>query len=51
MDSSSASERALVTASLEALQSTEQRDLMNLVDRLRRAGLSSVLQLPQIVVC
>jgi len=39
------------TTSLEALQCTEQRELMDLVDRLRRAGLSSILQLPQIVVC
>ena len=38
------------TASLESLQSTEQRELMDLVDRLRRAGLSSLLPLPQIVV-
>ena len=39
------------TSSLEALQSSEQRELMDLVDRLRRAGLSTLLQLPQIVVC
>jgi hypothetical protein len=42
---------SITTASLEALQTTEQRELMDLVDRLRHAGLSSVLQLPQIVVC
>jgi Dynamin family len=36
---------------LDNLQSTEQRNLMNLVDRLRRAGLNTLLQLPQIVVC
>jgi GTPase SAR1 family protein len=36
---------------MEALQSTEQRQLMDLVDQLRRSGLNSVLQLPQIVVC
>lgn len=39
------------TSSLEALQSSEQRELMDLVGRLRRAGLSTLLQLPQIVVC
>jgi hypothetical protein len=39
------------TASLEALQGTEQRKILDLVDRLRRAGLSSILQLPQLVVC
>ncbi|OAL71777.1 hypothetical protein A7D00_3807 [Trichophyton violaceum] len=44
-------EAIMATESLAGLQSIEQRDLMNLVDRLRRAGLSSVLQLPQIVVC
>ncbi|PGH20399.1 hypothetical protein AJ80_03544 [Polytolypa hystricis UAMH7299] len=42
---------ALTNNSLEALQSAEQRELLDLVDRLRRGGLSSVLQLPQIVVC
>lgn len=41
----------LTTTSLEALQTAEQRALMDLIDQLRRAGLSSVLQLPQIVVC
>ncbi|EFE38018.1 dynamin GTPase, putative [Trichophyton verrucosum HKI 0517] len=44
-------EAMMATESLVGLESIEQRDLMNLVDRLRRAGLSSVLQLPQIVVC
>ena len=39
------------TSSLEALHGNEQRKIMDLVDRLRRAGLSSVLKLPQIVVC
>ncbi|KAM5465039.1 hypothetical protein MauCBS54593_006672 [Microsporum audouinii] len=44
-------EATVTNDSMAGLQSIEQRDLMNLVDRLRRAGLSSVLQLPQIVVC
>ncbi|EGD94406.1 hypothetical protein TESG_01924 [Trichophyton tonsurans CBS 112818] len=44
-------EATMASESLAGLQSIEQRDLMNLVDHLRRAGLSSVLQLPQIVVC
>jgi hypothetical protein len=39
------------TTSLEALLGSEQRDLMDLVDKLRRSGLSAHLQLPQIVVC
>jgi Dynamin family len=38
-------------ASLEALPGTEQRKIMDLADRLRRAGLSSILKLPQLVVC
>jgi hypothetical protein len=37
--------------SLVSLQNAEQRELMDLVDRLRRIGLNSILQLPQIVVC
>ncbi|KAI1941147.1 hypothetical protein LOZ66_001655 [Ophidiomyces ophidiicola] len=41
----------LTNSSLEALQNSEHRELMDLVDSLRRTGLSSVLQLPQIVVC
>jgi hypothetical protein len=41
----------MTTGSLEALQSAEQRELLDLVDNLRRTGLSSFLQLPQIVVC
>ena len=48
---SSMSKPTMTTASIEALQSSEQRELMDLVDGLRRAGLSAVLQLPQIVVC
>jgi len=39
------------TSSIKAFLSDEQRELMDLVDQLRRAGLSSILQLPQIVVC
>lgn len=39
------------TSSLDGLHSKDQRNFMDLVDRLRRAGLSSILQLPQIVVC
>jgi hypothetical protein len=50
-DSRGASIPLPTTNSLEALQSDEQRGLMDLVDRLRRNGLSSFLQLPQIVVC
>ncbi|KAF1810946.1 hypothetical protein P152DRAFT_489969 [Eremomyces bilateralis CBS 781.70] len=42
---------AIVAPPLDELQSKEQGELIDLVVRLRRAGLSSVLQLPQIVVC
>jgi len=41
----------LTTSSLDALQSDDQRKVMDVVDKLRRTGLSSVLQLPQLVVC
>ncbi|OJD12003.1 hypothetical protein AJ78_07335 [Emergomyces pasteurianus Ep9510] len=44
-------DKVLMNSSLKAFQSTEQHELLDLVDRLRRAGLSSILQLPQIVVC
>lgn len=44
-------EELLQNSSLDALQDTEQREIMDIVDRLRRTGLSSVLQLPQLVVC
>ena len=33
----------MATVSIEALQSSEQRELMDLVDQLRRAGLSTFL--------
>ncbi|OJD26516.1 hypothetical protein ACJ73_02097 [Blastomyces percursus] len=49
-DPSATGTPSLSTTSLEALQSVEQCKFMGLVDKLRRAGLSSVLQLPQIVV-
>lgn len=45
------SEQIMLMASIEALQSSEQRELMDLVDRLRRAGLNTFLQPPQIIVC
>ncbi|KAF2098337.1 hypothetical protein NA57DRAFT_66664 [Rhizodiscina lignyota] len=43
--------KLLSNVSLEALQGTEQRKIMDIVDKLRRTGLSTVLELPQIVVC
>jgi hypothetical protein len=42
---------AVTTASLQALQSADQRKLMDIVDKLRRTGLSGVVELPQLVVC
>ena len=39
------------TSSLEALQSDEQRNVLNIVDQLRKCGLESMLSLPQLVVC
>ena len=39
------------TSSLDALQSQDSRRVMDIVDKLRRSGLSGVVQLPQLVVC
>ncbi|KAF9695670.1 hypothetical protein EKO04_006310 [Ascochyta lentis] len=39
------------TASLEALQSDEQRLVLDTVAQVRKCGLESVLALPQLVVC
>jgi hypothetical protein len=41
---------ALTNDSLRALHSTDQRKVLDIVDNLRRIGLNSLLQLPQIVV-
>ncbi|KAI9850445.1 MAG: hypothetical protein M1838_005657 [Thelocarpon superellum] len=40
-----------ITDSLESLQTNEQRQVLDIVSRLRKCGLDSVLSLPQIVVC
>jgi hypothetical protein len=42
---------AVTTDSLEALQSDEQRKVLDIVDHLRRQGLGGVVELPQLVVC
>jgi hypothetical protein len=42
---------AVTTSSLKALQSDDQRKVMDIVDKLRRTGLSGVVGLPQLVVC
>jgi len=42
---------AVTTAALEALQTDEQRKVLDIVDDLRRQGLSGILELPQLVVC
>ena len=44
-------ETTLTTASLKALQSDGERKIMDIVDKLRRTGLSTILELPQLVVC
>ncbi|GAB1742598.1 hypothetical protein NU219Hw_g8136t1 [Hortaea werneckii] len=41
---------AIGTTSLDALQSQDSRRVMDIVDKLRRSGLSGVVQLPQLVV-
>lgn len=40
---------AVTTNSLKALQSEDQRKIMDLVDKLRRIGLSGIVELPQIM--
>ena len=42
---------AITTSSLKALQSADQRKVMDIVDKLRRTGLSGIVELPQLVVC
>jgi hypothetical protein len=44
-------ENAATTNSLQELQSADQRKVMDIVDKLRRTGLSSIVELPQLVVC
>ncbi|KAF2748951.1 GTP-binding protein [Sporormia fimetaria CBS 119925] len=41
----------ITTGSLEALQSDGQRKILDIVDDLRRQGLSGIVGLPQLVVC
>ena len=41
---------AVTTNSLKALQSEDERKVMDIVDKLRRTGLSGVVELPQLVV-
>lgn len=40
-----------ITTSLKDLQSDEQRNVLNIVDQLRKCDLESMLFLPQLVVC
>lgn len=42
---------AVTTSSLKALQSEGQRKVMDIVDKLRRTGLSGIVGLPQLVAC
>lgn len=39
---------AVTTSSLKALQSDDQRKVMDIVDKLRRTGLSGIVALPQL---
>lgn len=41
----------LSTSSLNALQSREQQQLLNEIDKLRAYGISDIISLPQLVVC
>ncbi|TKA36176.1 hypothetical protein B0A54_12806 [Friedmanniomyces endolithicus] len=45
-----AAPKTIGSSSLDALQSTDSRRVMDIVDKLRRSGLSGILQLPQLVV-
>jgi len=47
---SSTGPQSVTTSSLDALQSADSVKVMNVVDKLRRSGLSGILQLPQLVV-
>jgi hypothetical protein len=39
------------TDSLKKLQSTDERRILDVVDKLRRTGLNGTIELPQLVVC
>ncbi|KAI9764888.1 MAG: hypothetical protein M1839_005691, partial [Geoglossum umbratile] len=39
------------TSSLDALQTTDQRKVLNIVDSLRQCGIDDIIPLPQLVVC
>jgi hypothetical protein len=41
----------LTTDSLKRLQSSDERRLLDVVDKLRRIGLNGTIELPQLVVC
>jgi hypothetical protein len=41
---------AVTTNSLRALQSEDQRKVMDIVDKLRRTGLNGIVELPQLVL-
>jgi hypothetical protein len=45
------SEELNITASLEDLQTDEQRRVLDTVAQVRKCGLDSILSLPQLVVC
>ena len=40
-----------ITASLDALKSADQRNVLNIVDSLRECGIDDIVPLPQLVVC
>jgi len=39
------------TSSLDALQTADQRKVLNIVDSLRQCGIDNIIPLPQLVVC
>ncbi|KAF5846677.1 hypothetical protein GGP41_004724 [Bipolaris sorokiniana] len=42
---------AVTKSSLQAIEWADQRRVMDIVDKLRRTGLSGVVELPQLIVC
>ncbi|KAF2272877.1 putative dynamin GTPase [Westerdykella ornata] len=42
---------SLTTTAFKALQTDDERSVLDIVDKLRRSGLNSTIELPQLVVC
>lgn len=51
MSSAAGHQNGSEASQLEALQSSQQRKVLDMVDELRKCGLDRDISLPQIVVC